>query len=45
MYPTPDPKLPVLTQVEEEENESGKPSAINPTPDQAITLRKFILST
>ena len=37
-YPAPDPNVPVLTHVQEDEKDSGKPSAISSNPNQAIII-------
>jgi len=37
-YPAPDPNVPVLTHVQEDEKDSGNPSAISSNPNQAIII-------
>jgi hypothetical protein len=43
-YPLPDPNVPVLTHVQEDEKDSGKPSAITSNPNQAIIINVTLIS-
>ena len=43
-YPAPDPNVPVLTHVQEDEKDSVNPSAISSNPNQAIIIDVTLIS-